>query len=64
LNLGISQEYLQRDGVHIPFCENRLLVGNSKFASINAHLGLEQSRRDDMESLSYLLLYFVRGGLP
>lgn len=36
----------------------------SKFASANAHLGLEQSKKDDLESLGYLLIYFIRGNLP
>ena len=40
------------------------LIGTARFASINAHLGLEQSRRDDMIALGYLLVYLAKGRLP
>lgn len=49
---------------HIPFMDNRKLVGELRYASLNAQAGCEQSRRDDLESLGYVLVYLFKGSLP
>ncbi|XP_040573430.1 casein kinase I [Lepeophtheirus salmonis] len=65
VDYGLAKKY--RDShthVHNPFRKGRQLSGTARYASTNAHSGIEQSRRDDMESLGYLLIYFNRGHLP
>ena len=49
---------------HIPIKEHKKLTGTTRYASINTHNGIEQSRRDDMECLSYTLIYLAKGELP
>lgn len=63
VDYGLSQKYIY-DNHHLAFQNHCSKVGNSTFASLNDHTGLRQSRRDDLESLAYMLVFMYKGSLP
>ena len=65
IDLGLCKRYKNpTTGHHIAEKNNKSLTGTARYASMNAHLGNEQSRRDDLEAVGNMLIYFVKGKLP
>ena len=63
LDFEIAKVYM-KDGEHIPYRTNINVKGNRDYISLNVHYGNEVSRRDDIESLGYNLIVFLKGKLP
>jgi len=65
IDFGLAKRYKDpKTNTHILFTQNKNLTGTARYASINAHLGYEQGRRDDLEGIAYVIIYFMLGSLP
>ena len=63
IDFGLSKKYKSsRTNKHVQFRLTKKFTGTARYASINAVRGAEQSRRDDLEAIGYMLLYFLNGG--
>lgn len=65
IDFGLAKKYKDsRTGQHIEYQEYNSLTGTARYASVNSHRGIENSRRDDLLSLGYVMVYLLKGTLP
>ena len=65
IDFGLAKKYRSMTTlIQYPMVKKNKLTGTARYASINALKGYEHSRRDDLESVGYILIYFLRGKLP
>ncbi|MDR3715265.1 MAG: protein kinase [Puia sp.] len=67
IDFGLAKSYVDpKSGKHVPYRDHdgKKLTGTARYASIKAHMGIEQSRRDDLFSLGYVLVFLTAGSLP
>ena len=65
IDFGLAEHFSDIvTGMHRPYSEGHEMLGTARYSSTNTHNGIAQTRRDDLISLSYILLYFIRGSLP
>lgn len=65
IDFGTAEKFIdEKTGQHIPLSETRSLVGTADFISLNGHCGMQLSRKDDLESLGFLMIYLFKGALP
>lgn len=60
IDFGFCKRY-NYEGNHIEFKMNKTLIGTPNYVSLNVHKGCEPSRRDDLESCLYVMIYMLFG---
>ena len=65
IDFGLTRLVIDpKTGKHIPFVSGKNLIGTIRYVSVNSHMGHELSRRDDLITLGYVIVNFLKGGLP
>jgi serine/threonine protein kinase len=65
IDFGLAKQYRDpHTNIHIHYRDNLPMIGTARYSSINVQTGIEPSRRDDIESIAYILIYLMRGSLP
>ena len=63
IDFGLSKK-ISNDKLLPSIKADRNIIGTMRYISMNTHQGYEQGRRDDLESLFYIIIYFIKGELP
>jgi len=61
IDYGLAKKWKLSTGEHIPYKDGKNLTGTARYVSAFTHNGIEQSRRDDLEGIGYVLLYLLMG---
>jgi len=64
IDFGLSKKFIDNNNEHLDYVKNSSFTGSFRYSSIRNHKGISQSRRDDLESLGYMLIYFLKKKLP
>jgi len=64
IDFGLAKKYVNNKNNHVEMTTKHKFCGTARYASISAHLGYTQSRKDDLESIGYILVYLFNGKLP
>lgn len=64
IDFGLAKSYIQKNGNHISFETNKPFKGTVRFSSLESMKGYEQSRRDDLVSIVYMMIFMLKGSLP